>query len=37
MVPAVTKKDEKCQSSNTHISVSLALEAMKLGVHEDLV
>ena len=35
--PAVTKKDEKCQTSNTHYSVSWAEAAMKLGEHVDLV
>ena len=34
--PAVTKKDEKCQTSNTHYSVSWAAAAMKLGEHVDL-
>ena len=34
---AVTKKNEMCQTSNTHYSVSWAEAAMKLGEHVDLV
>ena len=33
---AVMKKDEKCQTSNTHYSVRWAAAAMKLVEHEDL-
>ena len=35
--PIMMKKEKKGQTSNTHISVSWADTATKVGVHVDLV